>query len=146
MDHSFIEQNHESRQRLESLCSHLSDADLSHAAPAGWTVAALLAHLAFWDQRALVLLQRWRKNGVDLSPVNSDAMNDALKPLCLALEPRRAVELCLVSASAVDAALETLTPDLVAEIEASPTHFRFDRSLHRRNHLGEIERLIGAGK
>ncbi len=139
MGFPFIQQNNESRQRLEALANRLTDADLSRAATAGWTVAALLAHLAFWDQRALVLLQRWKGNGVDLSPVDADAMNDAHKPLCLALEPRRAVELCLASAAAVDAELETLTPDLVAEIEASPTHFRFNRALHRNDHLAEIE-------
>ena len=31
--------------------------------PAGWTVAAVLGHLAFWDQRAFILLEQWEKTG-----------------------------------------------------------------------------------
>jgi hypothetical protein len=46
--------------------------------------------------------------------------------------------------SAVDAKLESLTAEFVAQIEASSTHFRFKRALHRNDHLNEIERLRGA--
>jgi hypothetical protein len=138
----FLAENTASRRRLETLVRRLSDADLTRSTPSGWTVAALLAHLAFWDRRVLVLLRRWKEQGVDESPIDAHAVNDALKPLCLALDPRTAVELCLASAEAVDAELETITPDLVQQIEASPTHFRFNRSLHRNDHLSEIELLL----
>jgi hypothetical protein len=146
MTFPFLQENTASRQRLESLVGRVSDEDLTRSNPHGWTVAALLAHLAFWDQRALVLLRRWKEKGVDPSPVDADAMNDALKPLCLVLDSRRAVELCLASAEAVDAELETITPELVEAIQASPTHFRFNRALHRHDHLNEIERLVGSKK
>jgi hypothetical protein len=98
--------------------------------------------MAFWDQRIVVLLRRWKEKGVDESPVDADAMNDALKPIFHALEPRTAVQLCLSSAEAADAELETLTPELYEQIQASPTHFRFNRSLHRNDHLNEIEMLL----
>lgn len=55
-----------------------------------WTVATLLAHLAFWDQRVLALLRRWKEKGVDLSPIDADAVNETLRPLCLALALRAA--------------------------------------------------------
>jgi hypothetical protein len=58
------------------------------------------------------------------------------------MEPRAAVELCLSSAEAADAELAALTPELYAQIQASPTHFRFNRSLHRNDHLNEIEQLL----
>src|SRR5512137_542334 len=136
---SFADENTASRRRLESLIRRLSDADLARPTSDGWTVAALLAHLAFWDQRVLVLLRRWKAKGVDESPVDPDAINDALKPLCLALAPRVAAELCLSSAEAVDAELETITAELIGQIQASSTHFRFNRALHRNDHLSEIE-------
>ncbi|MBI4789858.1 MAG: DinB family protein [Chloroflexi bacterium] len=138
----FIDENTASRRRLDDLVSRLSDDDLSRCTDYGWTVAALLGHLAFWDQRALVLLRRWKANGVDASPVDSTAMNDALKPMCHALHPRAAVELCLSSAEQCDAELETITADLVAQIQATPTQFRFSRALHRNDHLDDIERLL----
>jgi len=60
-------------------------------------------------------------------------------PLCLALEPRKAIELCLSSAEAADAELETITTDLMDRIAATSNQFRFNRALHRNGHLDDIE-------
>ncbi|HSF83955.1 MAG TPA: hypothetical protein VLA49_22190 [Anaerolineales bacterium] len=59
------------------------------------------------------------------------------------MDPRKAVELCLSSAEDVDADLERITPEFREQIQASPTHFRFNRALHRNDHLNEIENLLG---
>lgn len=138
----FTEANATSRRRLETLARDLSDEELARSNADGWTVSALLAHLACWDQRHLHLIRRWRAGGIDDSPVDSTAVNESVKPLCLALPPRAAVALCLASAAAIDAELETVAPDLMAAIEASPNHYRFNRSLHRNGHLDEIESLV----
>lgn len=146
MTASFVQENTESRQRLETLTRSLSDADLARATDYGWTVAALLAHLAFWDQRMVVILKRWKETGFDPSPIDSAAVNDALKGICHALEPRAALQLCLSSAEAVDAELAALTPELVKQIEehaeVSSTQFRMNRSLHRNGHVKDIEALL----
>lgn len=143
MTFPFTQENAASRQRLENLVQGLTDQQLRRENKDGWTVAALLAHLACWDQRHQHLLRRWRAGGVDDSPVDSTAINESIKPLCLAIEPRAAVALCLASAAAIDAELETISPDLMAAIEASPNHYRFNRSLHRNGHLNEIDALLG---
>lgn len=61
-----------------------------------------------------------------------------------------ALELCLSSAEALDAGLAALTPDLVKQIEehakAASTVFRMNRSLHRNDHLKDIETLVAQGK
>ena len=146
MTFPYSEQNALSRHRLETLVGGLSDADLARSTDYGWTVAALLAHLAFWDQRVLVILRRWKEEGFDPSPIDAAAVNDSLRVVCQALEPRTAIELCLSSAQAVDAELDTLTPDLVKQIEehaaATETQFRMNRSLHRDGHLNDIEALL----
>ncbi len=59
MTFPYVQQNTESRQRLASLVRRLSDEDLARTTDYGWTVAALLAHLAFWDHRMSVILTRW---------------------------------------------------------------------------------------
>lgn len=146
MSSPFHQENAASRQRLEALVRSLAPDDFARATPDGWTVAALLGHLAFHDQRHLALARRWKAHGVDESPLDSHAINEAAKPLCLALEPRAAVALCLASAEAVDAEMETLTDALLAEIQASGSWFRPNRSLHRNGHLDEIQRLVGRGK
>lgn len=143
MNHPHSQPNQQSRRRLEALLTSLTDEELRQTNDDGWTVSALLAHLACWDQRHLYLLRRWREGGVDESPVDPHAINESIKPLCLALDPRAAVVLCLASAAAIDAELESVSTDLLAAIEASPNHYRFNRSLHRNGHLNEIESLIG---
>jgi DinB family protein len=147
MTFPYSKENAESYQRLKSLARRLTDTDLALSTDYGWTAAALLAHLAFWDQRVLVILRRWQEEGFDPSPVDARAVNDSLKVICHALEPRTAVDLCLISAEAVDAELETLSPELVKQMEehaeATETQFRMNRALHRDGHLNDIESLLG---
>jgi len=146
MTFPYARENDESRQRLVMLVQRLSEADLALSTDYGWTVAALLAHLAFWDQRMIMILRRWKEAGFDPSPIDSAAVNDALRVICHALEPRTAIELCLSSAEATDAELAMLTPELVKQIEdhaeATGTQFRMNRSLHRSGHLDDIEALL----
>jgi hypothetical protein len=150
MTSSFVQENDESRRKLETLVRSLSDQELALHTPYDWTVAALLAHLAFWDQRMVAILRRWKESGFDPSPIDSAAVNGALKAICHAVEPRLAIELCLASAEAVDAELAALTPDLVKQIEAhaeaTSTQFRMNRSLHRNDHLKDIELLLQQNK
>lgn len=146
MTFPFAQENTESRQHLAASVRGLSEAELARSTDYGWTVAALLAHLAFWDQRMIVILKRWQETGFDPSPVDDAAINGALSVICHALEPRAAIELCLSSAEALDAELAALTPDLVKQIEehtkATSTVFRMNRSLHRNDHLKDIEALL----
>jgi hypothetical protein len=141
---SYVEANTRGRERLRALVAKLSDQELALQVGAGWTVAALLAHLAFWDYRVLVLLQRWRKAGVGPSPIDVDGVNDAMKPLCLALPGREAASLAVEAAEAVDAELESLPEELMAGIGAlvQQGKFRLDRSIHRNEHLDQIEAAL----
>ncbi len=91
MERPFVAENNGERERLGHLVNRLTDEELSLLLGEGWTVAAALAHLAFWDQRAAVLMQRWTKEKVAPSPVDTDVTKDALLPLCLAISPRAAL-------------------------------------------------------
>lgn len=142
MERPYTFTNTAERKRLCDLVARLTDDQLKCATAEGWTVSALLAHLAFWDQRALALLYRWKHSGVGASPIDIDAVNDATLPLCLALPPRTAAELAISSATAIDDEIEHLTPELIADIEQLGGKFRFDRAEHRREHLDQIEALL----
>jgi hypothetical protein len=137
-----INDNTASRRRLEELANRLTDEDLALTTDYGWTAAALFAHMAWWDQRVMVLLRRWKEGGVDEAPVDSHMINEALKPLCHALDPRKAVALCLASAEETDAEVASTSGELIAEIEASPNFFRLNRSLHRNGHIDDIESML----
>jgi len=139
MSWSFVEENIQQGERLHSLVARLSDQDLVRPLYDGWTVAGILGHMAFWDYRALLLIKRWKQTGVKPSPVDVDAINDAMCPLLLAIPPRKVAEIALEAATAIDKEIEGLSPDLIAQIECNATTFRLNRGTHRKEHIGQIE-------
>ena len=136
-------ENTASREYLKAFINKLSDSDLGHPLDAGWTVSAVLAHLAFWDQRASVLIEKWQKEGIGPSPIDLDVVNEATRPLCLAVPPRVAAELALTSALAIDQAIEQLAPDFMADIETKGQTVRLNRATHRHGHLEQIKQALG---
>jgi hypothetical protein len=145
VDRSYIAENKTQLTRLQALLAGRSDAELARPMPAGWTVAAVLGHLAFWDQRALILLEHWEKKGA-APPANNeedvDWINDAAKPMLLAVPPRRAAELCLSIGQAVDAKAAGFSDDLVARNAAAGTPVSLNRGAHRLDHLPDLERAL----
>jgi hypothetical protein len=143
VDRTYIAQNDAERGRLRGLVGRLSDADLSRAMPAGWTVAGVLAHLAFWDQRILVLLEQWERSPSTPPRIENEAdtdwINDASKPLLLALAPRQAANLAVAIAETVDGKVAALPDDLVARNAAAGSPLNLLRAEHRAEHLREIE-------
>jgi len=142
MDRPFVAENAQERERLISLITRLTDEELSLPLGNGWTVAVALAHLAFWDQRSLFLMRKWKKSGVELSPIDIDLTNDSLFSLWLALPPRAAANLAVSAAEAIDRELEEAAPDLIANIESLGENFRLYRSIHRKLHLDQIEEIL----
>ncbi|MBI4771305.1 MAG: maleylpyruvate isomerase N-terminal domain-containing protein [Chloroflexi bacterium] len=143
-NHTDLSQNPALTARMRAVVQRLSDADLSRELPGGWTVASVLAHVAFWDSRALALLERWEREGIGPSPLpDVDALNDAARPLLLALPPRAAADQALSIAGALDRRLEALTPEQLSAIEAAGPPFGLVRG-HRTEHLNQIEALFPA--
>lgn len=146
MTFPYSEQNAQSRRRLETLVRGLSEEDFARSTDYGWTVSALLAHLAFWDLRMSAILQRWQAEGLDPSPIDMMIVNESLKVICHALEPRAAAELALSAAEKIDGELDHLTAEQVKQIEehaaVTETQFRMNRALHRDGHLNDIEALL----
>src|SRR5919108_4655929 len=145
VDRSYVAQNDRERERLEALVDRLDDAALSRAMPAGWTVAGVLAHLAFWDQRIIVFVEMLKRG--EPVPVESekdaDWINDAAKPMQLAVPPRRAAALAVETARAVDHAVAALSDDLLTRNAAAGSPVYLLRARHRREHLDEIEKALG---
>lgn len=135
------------RARLAALIARATDTDLARPMPDGWTVAAVLLHCAFWDERIVVLLDRWQREGAIPPPETDDDVrwiNDAAKPLMLAMPVRRAAELALEIAERSDRAVAALSADFIATNRVSD-HLNLERSEHRGEHLDEIERALGPG-
>jgi hypothetical protein len=137
-----IQDNAREYAHLRQVVEHLSDADLGLPLEAGWTVSAVLAHLAFWDQRAVTLIGKWKEEGVGPSPIDTDVVNEATRSLCLAIPPRQAAELAVALADEVDKAIAGLIPGMVEAIRTKGTTVKLRRADHRRAHLGEIEKAV----
>ena len=146
VDRSYVAENDAERKRLRALVRRVSDEDLARPMDAGWTVAGVLAHVALWDQRILVLLDEWEQRGSSWTPPVEDArdvdwVNDAAKPLCLALPPRVAAELALSVAETVDERVAAVS-DALIEANARAGVLNWRRAEHRREHLDEIDRAL----
>jgi hypothetical protein len=141
---NYVDANTKGRKRLRALVGSLTDEELALEVGDGWTVAAILAHLAFWDYRVLTLIARWKDVGVGPSPIDIDNVNDATKPLFRAIPGREAANLAVGAAEAVDTELANLPEGLTPEIRAlvQKGKFRLDRSVHRNEHLDQIERVL----
>lgn len=148
-DRSYVARNEAERKRLTSLVARLSDRDLARPLPAGWTIASVLGHVAFWDQRAVALVEQWRRAGVGAPPPPLDEgvvdwVNDATKPFLLALDPRRAADVALGIAETVDRMVAELPEDFVAANARAGSPVNLLRAEHRREHLDEIEAALGS--
>jgi hypothetical protein len=147
VDRSYVAENDAERERLRALVRRLSDQDLARPMEAGWTVAGVLAHVAFWDQRIGVLLDQWEQRGPSWTPPleqepDVDWINDAAKALCLALPPRVAAELALAIAETVDRRVAAVSDAIIEANARAGAPLNWRRVEHRREHLDEIERAL----
>jgi hypothetical protein len=146
-DRSYVAQNTAQRDRLREFVGRASDKELEAPMPAGWTVAAVLAHLAFWDQRIVVLVDAWQRAGATHVPStvadhDVDWINDAGKPMLLALPPRAAARLAVAAAEAADARVAGLKDEFLTANAAADGPINPLRATHRKDHLDEIERAL----
>jgi hypothetical protein len=141
-DRSYVEENARELERMRSLIARLRDEDLHAAVGEHWTVAGILGHIAFWDGRNLALAGKLER-GVPFSPSDAepedvDWINDAARPLILAIEPRALAELALRVAEDTDRRMASLPPERVwPQDPESPINPL--RATHRGEHLDHIE-------
>jgi hypothetical protein len=143
---SWVRANAAARERMEQMTAGLSEKELSLPMDSGWTPSAALAHLAFWDARAIILIRKWQKEGVGPSPTDTDVINDSVCELSRAIPPRAAVALALRKAAELDAIVEKLSPEWVDKILTFGTAVHLKRFTHRNEHLDEIEKALGTKK
>jgi hypothetical protein len=141
-----IKSNNVTRERLRAIVAKMNDADLVRDLGEGWTIAAVLAHLAFYDFRAIAMFSQWRRTGeVTASALDAEILNTALLPLALHVAPRAAAKLALEAAEAADASVAELElePDLLVKIEAAgDVNLRLDRGYHRKDHVRQLEQAL----
>lgn len=140
LDQSFIERNRASTDRIR-LMAQLRDEELQRPVGEHWTVAVLIAHLAFWDQRVLFVLEKTEQDGALFAHQADTYVNDYALPLLAAIPPQAAVLAAIKAAEVLDQRLADYPPALLEEIyEYNPRWVH--RFLHRNEHLDEAEAAL----
>jgi hypothetical protein len=142
IDPAIFTDNATERRRLEALVARLSDVELGKDLGDGWTPAVALAHLAFWDRRAVLTLERWQRAGTLPDEPDVEILNDSLLEEWRALPPRRAADLAVAAARAADQTVEGLAAPVADAILARGEEWRLRRAVHRREHVDQIERAL----
>jgi hypothetical protein len=144
IDRSYIDANRASLDRMRAFVAGASDGDLRTEMPAGWTVGAVLGHLAFWDERVTVIVDMLERDEKP-SPYDEEAVdwiNDTSKRFLLAMEPRAVAELSLEIAAATDERLAGLSDDRLLEV--TQLWCTQERWRDRTEHLDEIDQALAA--
>jgi hypothetical protein len=140
-DHN--ERNRASRERLGRLGGRLGDRDV--VLEGGWTAAGLLAHLAFWERMTSVRWRRHLSDGVPLESIDDrvvELVNAAALPQWNAMAQRSALADVMSAIDEIDKIISTVRAEEASDILQSRPRL-VDRSLHRNEHLDEIERALG---
>ncbi len=128
------------RERLRAL-AEFGDELLRRPVDAGWTVAAKLAHLAYWEGRQIGVLEAWLRHGIApawWTAEEADAVNAVWLPRWLALPPRTALAQALTAAEALDRLMAELPGERLAQLPWRQQ----EPALHRGEHLDEFERAL----
>jgi hypothetical protein len=140
---SVIRENQAGHEALASLVERLTDEDLARPLGSGRNIAAALLHLAFWDARAVVLIEKWQREGVGSSPVDVDVINDSVLAVCGAVPPRAAAGLAVEKSAEINRLLESLPPKMIEQIREKGPAVHLARHEHKRIHIQEIEKALG---
>src|SRR5262245_1553801 len=142
-ERSYIETNRKALERLRALVEALDEGALTTPVNEFWSVAGVLAHMAWWDARVVVLAEKIDRDEPwvpsDEEP-EGDWLNDTTRLVIEGLAPRApraAGELGLRMAERADARVAELPLDRMSPRDpASPIYPV--RAEHRNEHLDEI--------
>lgn len=141
LDRSFVERNRAATERMRALAARLTDEEMQHPVGEHWTVAIVLAHLAWWDRRALYVLDKTEREGKVLVPQLDTFVNDLSLPLWAAVPAREAARIAIETAESLDARLESYPQALLEAVYADTPRWVI-RAIHRNEHLDEVEAAL----
>jgi hypothetical protein len=142
VDPTFTQRNQAATRRIREMAK-LNDEAMQTPVGEHWTVAILLAHLAFWERRVQYVLDRTEKDARLFVPEIDIFVNDLSLPLWAAIPAREAARIAIEEAEKVDNRLAAYPPALLEEIFNYNKRW-VERSLHRNTHLDEADAALRA--
>lgn len=144
MDPDVLQKNAESRDRLLALVERLDEQTLNRQVEGEWTIAALLAHVAFWDQICAVRWDAFNEGGslADVPDTLIEFINEANMPTWRALSGRAAVDLLRQALEETDARIAELPDTAVQAATSGGFTYMLDRTGHRIEHAAQIRAFL----
>ena len=139
---AYFVENQNATRRMERLVEPLTAKELTQKIGETWTISMTLTHLAFWDQRVIHVIEMAEKSRPILAPFFDNQINDILAPFLSAIPPKKAARMAIQIAKTLDQKLANCSPDFIEEMLAVNNRL-VQRSLHRNDHLDEIEAVLG---
>ena len=126
--------------RIKAFVGPLREDSLLRVLDNGWTVAATLAHLAFWDRWVEARWSHFLRTGAfhDLPDDITDLVNEAAKPEWHAVQPAETVRLCLDAAVSVTRTIQRLSSGHIRAAVETGRLALVDRTVHWYPHIDEI--------
>ncbi len=140
------ERNRRSSERMAQLAAKMDANVLRRPLGEHWTMAAGWLHIASWDR---FVFERWTHADANslLLPVTfsagaEDVVNGTLTPLLLLIPADEAVGHALETALAVEQLIAGLSDERIEAAEGQGRLRMLDRSIHRTEHLDEMEAAL----
>jgi hypothetical protein len=141
IEHDFATLNRASTERMRALAARLSDEAMQTRVGEHWTVAIVMAHLAWWDRRVMYVLDMTEKNGELFIPEIDIFVNDLSLPLWAVIPPREAARIALETAETLDRRIEAYPYRLLELVYAYNPRWVV-RAMHRGQHLDEADAAL----
>lgn len=144
MDPDVVRKNAESRDRLLSVVAHLDEQALQKRVEGEWTISALLAHVAFWDQICAVRWDAFNHGGslADVPDTLIEFINEANMPTWRALPGRAAVAVLRQAMEELDTQIAQLPEAAVQAATSGGFTYMLDRTGHREEHATQITAFL----
>lgn len=144
MDLDVLRKNLESRDRLLALVEHLDEQTLGRRVEGEWTIATLLAHVAFWDQICAVRWDAFNEGGslADVPDTLIEFINAANLPTWRTLPGRAAVDVLRQAMEETDARIAGLPDTAVQAATSGGFTYMLDRTGHRDEHAAQIRTFL----
>jgi hypothetical protein len=133
--------NERSRQRLRQVIARASGDDVSLQAQSA--IATILAHLAFWDR---FVYARWKHAAdqgleapAEIEDAHTQLVNDAGFPQWRMIPFEQAARDVIDVAESLDTLIERIDPGIGKQLMGASRSRLVDRSIHRNEHLAELE-------
>jgi hypothetical protein len=144
VDTTILQNNEKSLARMQAIVGSLDDRTMRLSVEEGWSISAVLAHLAFWEHSFLTRCDAFHDQGefVTIDEDTERLINKTSLPLWRSIPGRIAANMALEAATATTIATAAITTDLEHHLTDRQCQTLLDHSQRRNAHLDAIEGVL----